>query len=255
MMQKLGALLDGRPADMGAVRNAAKVKIVAPGDGQKPSGVYEAASGRPAEALPLTAAATRELLPSVKPKAPDGFVGNAPFPDIAQQRAFRAAAHDAGFRVPKEIVQRLKDFSAPWLRLSDAMARYSDSAAREEHAKHLSNIAKRIADGDVTQDDTDAWTAQEWQDDFRLRRNSIKTAMRQIETEARTAAQPVLDDFADALIRAADSLEVPIREQAESLVFNYTPPPSINSMRRHANLIRSGAQLPMGDPAALLTVL
>jgi hypothetical protein len=258
MLKELRQIFDdafgGRTA---APQNTAAeaAQIVLPGDGaaERNRSVYTAAHDRKEPAEPLSARAQAELMPKIVRPAPDKLK-DVPWPTPAQVRAFDARLLDEGYIRPEAALGKLRELDMPWTRLQDAMA----EAARSQHGKylaHVESIAKRVASGDLTVQQEDAWGPDEWTSDARERLSAFKKEAREIAAQAWVIAEPALLEKADFADEVADLLEANERPRWEQFAVPYRPPNYVWILSKYAETLRNGSRRSAGLPSSMLEVL
>jgi len=238
------------------VTNAAKTKTVVEYPQPKPGpSLYKGATenGR-ATAAPLGPEGMRELHPKIRPSLPPNHLDGVPFPTPAQQAAFDAFLRERGYAPPADVAKKLAALDVPWVRLQDAIGETRKSQNANYHSQ-LADIATRIAAGDSTANERDAWTREDWQQDADERCRVFKTKCREIEAEAWQLAEAALLTKADAADAAADELEAEARPRFEQFAVAYRPAPYVLLLRKYAATLRDGSRRNVGKPSAMIETL
>jgi len=253
VLEKLDRLLNGEPT---APQNAAKpTRTVGEFPQPNPAPRTHYAGAQPHDKPgPLSAEAKRELHPLVRPYSPPDALAGVPFPSPPQQAAFDAFLRERGYAPPADVAKKLAALDVPWVRLQDAIGETRKSQNANYHSQ-LADIATRIAAGDSTANERDAWTREDWQQDADERCRVFKTKCREIEAEAWQLAEAALLTKADAADAAADELEAEARPRFEQFAVAYRPAPYVLLLRKYAATLRDGSRRNVGKPSAMIETL
>lgn len=198
--------------------------------------------------------AQAELTATLRPALPPDALAGVPFPSPPQQAAFDAFLRERGYAPPADVAKKLAALDVPWVRLQDAIGETRKSQNANYHSQ-LADIATRIAAGDSTANERDAWTREDWQQDADERCRVFKTKCREIEAEAWQLAEAALLTKADAADAAADELEAEARPRFEQFAVAYRPAPYVLLLRKYAATLRDGSRRNVGKPSAMIETL
>ena len=172
-----------------------------------------------------------------------------PWPGPDQVKTFDARLADAGFRISKDVRDKLAELDAPFQRLQPAIrdaARSQQSAYRD----HLNSIAERVAAGDATAHEEDCDSAEAWEADSRLKMSALKALSEKIRKQAWEIVEPELFAKADAADLLAASVEQEDLERFELWATPYQATPYSLALRKYAVSLRDGSR--SGSPSAML---
>ena len=195
-----------------------------------------------------------ELAPKVVKRPEPHQLANVPHPNMEQCRVFDAALLDGvsvHYNPPEAAMSQLRELDAPYDRLQAAIT----ECMKSPHAKHLAHIAdlaRRTAEGDTTVNAADAWTAEDWAEDQRVRVSAFKSEARKIREKAWTIAEPALHAKAESLNELADFLEEKERERYEHWATPYRPPNYVLLLRKYAASLTDGSRAGIGRPSGML---
>lgn len=162
-----------------------------------------------------------------------------PFPTAESVRRVGVAMADYGLieqvASPEEIAAMLSA-EKRWTTLSETMPRFVHSAARKAHQDHVAALAVKLAAGDASAADDDAWNFEEFANDYQIKLAALKLEMRKVEVEAAAIAQPMRRRFFDSANQLADIIEGPGRSTAENFGLAYKPCPVTLMIRKSATV-------------------
>ena len=210
------------------------------------------------QAAPLSAAAKNELHPKVLPPAPRDALEGVRFPSPENMRRIAVALEDYDLRdgiASAAEIEALSDCESRWQNLAATASRFTATAARADHRQHIDDLARRIANGDKTVGDDDAWDRSEYDSDYRLKLTSVKSEMRKIEAEAAALAKPIRIRFFRAVSELADILEGPGRHSAENFAMPFIPSNVILMLRKAAAVAADALTGGIGRPLAQVEFL
>jgi hypothetical protein len=252
--------LTASPKNMAAPPRArAQNGFELPGDNSAKGSSYRGASQNGTldgldQQAPLSARAKAELHPVVLPRPKPDALASVPFPTAEQVRCFDAYLTAKGYKVPEDVLAKLKEDDVAWLRLQEAIAQAARSQNGRYHA-HLDDIARRTAEGDLTVQREDAWTRQDWADDGRERIGAFKTKSREIEERDWAIAEPALLDKSEFANSAADELDVEAQAWFAEFATPAHPLSFILQLRKYALTLSDGSRRYAGLPSSMLEVL
>ena len=276
VLEKLDALLNGPTAPVNAVRPPARTVVEYPGqhvpaatgpaveravfvpDGVNPG--YEGASRNgtldgsdPTPGPPLPPEAQRELHPKIRKPLPPDALSGVPFASPETTAAVCAAACTAPVLTPEEKA-KLAVVDAKWMRLNDALVEQLRVTANQRYARHLEQVADKIAEGQPGET-LEGWTREDWQQDHAEKVSALKRPMHQLEREAWATVQPAFQRVAVEIDDFVDGLEAQERDTAAHLALPYSPSATVLRLRKVAQTFATADHSGVGRPASMVDAL
>ena len=142
-----------------------------------------------------------------------------------------------------------------WNNLNGAMPAFTHSAARKAHQEHVASLAVKLAEGNASVGDDDAWNFEEFANDYQIKLAALKSEMHKIEVEAAAIAQPIRHRFFHAVNQLADILEGPGRSTAENFGVPYKPCNVVLMLRKAAAVAADPLTGTNGRPLGMVNFL
>lgn len=253
ILEKFDRLLNGAPAN-----SAGRTVVVPPQPNPSPSTPYRGA--RKAGTLdaikrsqPLSPEAQAELHPKIRPALSPNALAGVPFASPETAAAVCREACDAPVLTPEEK-SALDAIDAKWMRLSGALAEQLRITPNQRYARHLEEVADKIAEGQTTES-FDGWTREDWQQDHAEKVSALKRPMRQLEQQAWQVVQPAYQRVSVAVDAFVDGLEGQEQEVAARFCLPYTPSATILRLRKVAQTFATADHSGVGRPKSMVDAL
>ena len=157
--------------------------------------------------------------------------------------------------ITKRELEQLREMDSRWVNLNATAARFTSTAARVDHRKHLAELASKVAAADPSTGDSDSWSFEDFSQDYEIKLRTVKTELRRLEMEGAAMAKPVRQRFAGAVESLANHIEMQGRHRAEVFAVPYVTESPVSMLRRMCCELLDVNQGTSGRPALMLPFL